>query len=90
VRIVVIACLIAAASLSTWSAYLMHSLLIGQADGEIALLALAASALATIVAAIGLSFSTRRRHEWPTAYFVGSISVASFSVIVGIWAWLTA
>jgi hypothetical protein len=30
----------------------------------------------------------RRRREWPTAYFAGSLMVASFSLLVGIWAWV--
>lgn len=87
-RKAVIACLVAAFLLSAYSAFAMHSLLIGNADGEIVLVALAASAFATVSAAFAVSISMRRRREWPTAYFAGSLMVASFSLLVGIWAWV--
>ena len=89
-RKMVVACLLAAALLSGWSAYAIHSLLVGRADGEIVFGALAASSLATVAAAIAVSLSVRRRRDWPAAYLAGSLGIASFSVVVGIWVWATA
>ncbi len=83
-RTPVLICLTAAASLSTWSAYAMHSLLIGRADGEIVYGALATSALATVAAAIAVSITVRRRRECSAAYLAASLTIASFSLIVDI------
>ena len=86
-RTLVLICLLAATALSGWSAFEMHSLLVGSQDGEIVYPALAASCLATIVAVAAISLTVRHRREWPGAYIAGSFGVALFSLIVGIWAW---
>jgi hypothetical protein len=80
-------CLLVAALLSSWSAFAMHSLLVGRADGEIVYGALAASCVATVAAAVAVSLTVRYRREWSSAYLASSLGVASFSVVVGIWAW---
>jgi hypothetical protein len=90
VRKAVVACLVATLLLSAYSAFEMHSLLIGNAGGEIELGALAASAFATVSAASAISICIGRRRELPTAYFAGSLMVASFSLLVGIWVWIAA
>lgn len=89
-RVIVAACLLVAALLSAWSAFTLHSLLIGRADSEGVVVALAACALATVAAAFALSISMRRRREWPMGYLAGSLAVASFSIIIGAWAWVAA
>lgn len=89
-RITVIACLIAAALLSGWSASSVHSVVVGRADRELLLVALAASTLATISAAFALSVSLLRRRDWPAAYPICSLLVASCAVLIGAWAWLAA
>ena len=89
-RTIVAACLLAAALLSTWSAFTLRSLQNGRVDGEAAIVALAASALATVAAAFALSISIRRRRDWSAGYVVGSLGIALFSLFVGTWAWFSA
>jgi hypothetical protein len=88
VRTIVASCLALAGLLSAWSAFTLHSLLIGRIDGEGVFIALAASAVATVAAAFPLSISISRRREWSVGYLASSLAVASISIVVGTWAWV--